>query len=120
MYRVLVKRHFDAAHALRGYRGKCENLHGHRWEIVVCAQREDLDHLGMAVDFGVLKRALDGVLKGLDHTCLNEVLPFDAMNPSSENIARVVYEQMEARLPDVQLVFVEAWESPDAWARYSR
>jgi 6-pyruvoyltetrahydropterin/6-carboxytetrahydropterin synthase len=120
MYRVHVKRHFDAAHALRGYRGKCENLHGHRWEIVVCAEREELDHLGMAVDFGVLKGALDEVLAELDHRCLNDVLPFDTMNPSSENIARVVYETLEARLPGVQLWFVEAWESPDAWVSYSR
>ena len=118
MYRVSVRRHFDAAHALRGYQGKCENLHGHRWEVVVCVERRDLDDLGMALDFSLLKRELDAVLARYDHRNLNETPPFDAVNPSSENIARIVYQGLKQRLPQADLRYVEAWESPDAWATY--
>ncbi len=119
MYRVHVRRHFDAAHGLRGYRGKCENLHGHRWEVVVCVQSSTLDSEGLALDFTLLKRELDTVLAQYDHHNLNEVTPFDEINPSSENIARTVFEQLQERLPQVNLAYVEAWESPDAWATYS-
>lgn len=118
MYHVHVRRHFDAAHGLRGYRGKCENLHGHRWEIVVCVRSTALDDKGMAFDFTVLKRELDAVLEHLDHHNLNEIPPFDCINPSSENIARLVYDELKKRLPEVDLAYVEAWESPDAWAAY--
>jgi len=120
MYRVCVRRHFDAAHALRGYRGKCENMHGHRWEVVVCASSGELDHLGMAVDFGVLKGALDVILEDLDHHCLNDIPQFGTINPSSEHIAKMVFERMQAALPEVRFEYVEAWESPDAWATYYR
>lgn len=119
MYRVNVRRHFDAAHGLRGYEGKCENLHGHRWEVVVCVRATELDAVGMACDFTLLKRELDAVLAGFDHRNLNETPPFDRINPSSENIARTIYEALTKRLPQVQLAYVEAWESPDAWATYS-
>lgn len=118
MYKVSVRRHFDAAHWLRCYRGKCENMHGHRWEIVVSAASDVLDSEGMAFDFTVLKKALDRVLDNFDHHNLNEVPPFDTLNPSSENIARVVYEHLCAALPGVCITAVEAWESPDAWATY--
>ena len=118
MYRVNVRRHFDAAHGLRGYQGKCENLHGHRWEIVVCVECEKLDECGMAFDFQLLKRELDAVLSRYDHHYLNEIQPFDRINPSSENIARVIYKELEQRLPAAKLKYVEAWESPDAWATY--
>ena len=119
MYRVSVRRHFDAAHGLRGYAGKCENLHGHRWEVVVCVERHDLDEVGMAFDFTLLKRELDCVLERFDHHNLNETSPFDRINPSSENIARTIYRELERRLPQAGLKYVEAWESPDAWATYS-
>ncbi|MBM3188033.1 MAG: 6-carboxytetrahydropterin synthase QueD [Chloroflexi bacterium] len=119
MYRVNVRRHFDAAHGLRGYQGKCENLHGHRWKIVVAANAESLDEVGVACDFTLLKRELDAVLARFDHHNLNETPPFDQINPSSENIARTVYEALAQRMPALNLAYVEAWESPDAWATYS-
>lgn len=118
MYRVSVKRHFDAAHGLRGYHGKCENMHGHRWEIVISISGRELDKDGMACDFNLLKRALDGVLERYDHHNLNEVPPYDALNPSSENIARIVYKEMCIALPDYHFEQVEAWESPDAWVTF--
>lgn len=129
MYQVNVRRHFDAAHGLRGYEGKCENLHGHRWEVVASVATEGLDQIGMAVDFVELKRALDAILDRFDHHNLNETEPFDRLNPSSENIARVVYGDLKGRLleacaanrsrPAARLQYVQAWESPDAWATYS-
>jgi 6-pyruvoyltetrahydropterin/6-carboxytetrahydropterin synthase len=119
MYRANVRRHFDAAHALRGYQGKCENLHGHRWEVVVCVQSEQLDDVGLACDFAVLKRELDAILDRFDHRNLNETPPFDCVNPSSERIAQEVFTALRAALPDVDVRYVEAWESPDAWATYS-
>jgi len=72
----------------------------------------------MAFDFTVLKRELDAVLDELDHRNLNETPPFDQINPSSEHIARMVFEALRERLPDAHLRYVEAWESPDAWATY--
>jgi 6-pyruvoyltetrahydropterin/6-carboxytetrahydropterin synthase len=119
MYKVNVRRHFDAAHALRGYHGKCENLHGHRWEIVVCIASQTLGEADMAFDFTLLKHELDALLERFDHHNLNETPPFDQINPSSENIARTVYEGLKARLPGIKLQYVESWESPDAWATYS-
>ena len=119
MYEVRVKRHFDAAHALRGYKGKCETTHGHRYEVVVCVESEALDEMGLAYDFTELKRVLDSVIERFDHTYLNEAPPFDEMNPSSENIARVIYEELEGPIEGARLRSVEVWESPDAWVTYS-
>jgi len=84
----------------------------------VCVERVDLDDLGMALDFSLLKRELDAVLARYDHGNLNETPPFDAINPSSENIARIIYQGLKQRLPQADLRYVEAWESPDAWATY--
>jgi len=119
MYEVRVKRHFDAAHALRGYKGKCENTHGHRYEVVVCLEADELDETGLAYDFTQLKRLLDSVMNRFDHTYLNEIPPFDGENPSSENIARFIYREMEGGIEGARLRSVEVWESPDAWVTYS-
>ncbi len=118
MYEVCVRRHFDAAHALRGYQGRCENLHGHRYEIVACAQSETLNEIGLSLDFTAFKRVLDEILARYDHRNLNETPPFDRINPSAENIARTIYEALREALPEVRLTCVQAYESPDAWATY--
>jgi len=118
MYQVRVKRHFDAAHALRGYKGKCETTHGHRYEVVVCLEADKLDETGLAYDFTALKRGLDPIMERLDHTYLNDIPPFDEMNPSSENIARVIYEGLAGSIEGTELRSVEVWESPDAWVTY--
>ncbi len=119
MYQVRVKRHFDAAHALRGYEGKCEALHGHRYEVVVSLEAEGLNDVGLAYDFTVLKQALDPIIGRFDHTNLNDVPPFDEVNPSSENIARIIYEELQGSIKGARLASVEVWESPDAWVIYS-
>jgi 6-pyruvoyltetrahydropterin/6-carboxytetrahydropterin synthase len=97
MYEVSVREHFDAAHALRGYKGKCENLHGHRFEVEVTLRTEGLDDIGLAYDFTDLKKHLRDLLARLDHTSLNDVPPFDRINPSSENIAATIYGELQQR-----------------------
>jgi 6-pyruvoyltetrahydropterin/6-carboxytetrahydropterin synthase len=118
MYEVSVRRHFDAAHYLRGYGGKCEEMHGHRFEVVVCAQTEGLNEIGLSVDFREMKDALDGLLRRFDHVCLNDVPPFDSINPSSENLATEIYGGLASRLGEVRISRVEVWESPDSMAAY--
>jgi len=119
MYEVAIKAHFDAAHALRDYGGKCEKLHGHRYEVAVCVASPSLDERGLAYDFNLLKKTLrERILARLDHVNLNETPPFDRLNPSAENIARYIYDELREAFPEVQLKWVRVWESPDAWATY--
>jgi len=120
MYKLSVEQHFDAAHALRGYKGKCENLHGHRFVVKVKVTASQLDDIGLAFDFTELKRMLKSILDKFDHANLNETPPFDKINPSSENIARTVYEAMKIELKDapVRLTAVKVWESPENAVEY--
>jgi 6-pyruvoyltetrahydropterin/6-carboxytetrahydropterin synthase len=120
MYRVSVEQHFDAAHYLRDYHGKCENLHGHRFKVVVSLTATKLSEIGLAYDFVELKRHLGEILTPFDHTCLNDVPPFDKINPSSENIAATIYDQLKRGLSgEVLLSSVEVWESPQSCVSYS-
>jgi 6-pyruvoyltetrahydropterin/6-carboxytetrahydropterin synthase len=114
MYEIAVERFFDAAHFLRGYQGKCEAMHGHRYRIVVRVGAARLNDIGLAYDFTDLKRHLDGILGRFDHVLLNEVPPFDKVNPSAENIAATIYNELKAKLAadPVTLLAVEAWETP--------
>jgi 6-pyruvoyltetrahydropterin/6-carboxytetrahydropterin synthase len=98
MYEITVEKHFDAAHYLRGYKGKCENMHGHRYAVKVKLSVVKLNEIGLAYDFTDLKRHLDDILERYDHTCLNEVPPFDKINPSSENIAAAIYNELKEKL----------------------
>ena len=120
MYKLTVEGHFDAAHALRGYQGKCENLHGHRFRVVAHVSARALDDIGLACDFTLLKERLNGTLSRFDHVNLNETPPFDRINPSSENLAATIYEELRERLKDTgtTLVSVEVWESPEAGVEY--
>jgi 6-pyruvoyltetrahydropterin/6-carboxytetrahydropterin synthase len=120
MYEISVEKHFDAAHYLRGYRGKCEAMHGHRYRVVVKIAAAKLDDIGLAYDFTDLKRYLKEILNRFDHTCLNDVTPFDKMNPSAENIAATIYNELKERLAaePVTLTAVEAWESPEQGVAY--
>jgi len=121
MYQVSVEQHFDAAHFLRGYQGKCEAMHGHRFRVVARIQSSKVDDIGMAYDFTVLKKHLSDILSSFDHTCLNEVPPFDKINPSSENIATTIYDKLSSKLAaaPVSLSCVEVWESPQSGVAYS-
>ena len=121
MYEISVEQHFDAAHFLRGYQGKCEALHGHRFRVVVRIKSAKLDDIGIAYDFVELKRQLGDILAKFDHTCLNDVPPFDKINPSSENIASTIYNDLKLKLAGepVSLSGVEVWESPQTGVAYS-
>jgi len=121
MYELTVKDHFDAAHALRGYEGECRELHGHTWDVEVTVQGESLDSVGIVYDFKLLKEDLASVLRDYDHAYLNEVPPFDALNATAENLAREVFERLQAVVgAGVRLVEVAVWESPIARVAYRR
>ena len=121
MYQISVEQHFDAAHFLRGYQGKCEALHGHRFRVVVKLSVSQIDDVGMAYDFTELKRQLGDVVTRFDHSCLNDVAPFDKINPSSENIAAAIYNELNPRLTVKTAILssVEVWESPETGVAYS-
>jgi 6-pyruvoyltetrahydropterin/6-carboxytetrahydropterin synthase len=120
MFRVSIERHFDAAHYLREYQGKCENLHGHRYKVVANLKADMLDDIGLAFDFTVLKKSVDEILERFDHTCLNDIEPFTSINPSSENIASTICGELKNRLDKqaAEIESIEVWESPDAWITY--
>lgn len=120
MYEVGVGQDFDAAHFLRGYEGKCEALHGHRYRVVVKVRTPQLDDIGLAYDFTELKRHLGDILARFDHTCLNDVPPFDKINPSSENVARTIYDELKPKLTGapVSISSVDVWESPQSRVTY--
>lgn len=121
MYQISVEQHFDAAHALRGYRGKCEAVHGHRFKVVAKIEASGLDDIGLAYDFTELKQHLAEVVSRFDHTNLNDIPPFDKINPSSENIAATVYGELKSKLAGakVSITAVEVWESPQTGVSYS-
>jgi len=119
MYDLMIRGHFDAAHALHGYQGECRRLHGHTWDIDVVVRGGELDEIGIVYDFKALKDDLARVLGPLDHCYLNEVPPFDVLNPTAENLARYVYEQLSERIPThVHVAEVSVWESPVARITY--
>ena len=120
MYEISVERHFDAAHFLRGYRGKCEAMHGHRFRVVAKVKADELDDIGLAYDFVELKKHLDDILVRFDHTCINDVPPFDKINASAENIARTIYQELEPKLASapVSISAVDVWESPQSRVTY--
>jgi len=121
VYQICIEQHFDAAHFLRGYRGKCEALHGHRFKVVVRVESSVINDIGIAYDFTELKKHLGDILAKFDHTCLNDVAPFGEINPSSENLATTIYNELHPKLAGapVSLSSVEVWESPQSGASYS-
>ena len=120
MYTVSIETHFSAAHLLRNYKGKCENLHGHNWKVEVTVSTETLDEAGMAIDFAELKRKTNSIIKQLDHQHLNEMEYFKNVNPSSENIAAYIFNLLNEKLEDknVRLTNVSVWESENSKASY--
>jgi 6-pyruvoyltetrahydropterin/6-carboxytetrahydropterin synthase len=120
MYEIAVEGHFDAAHFLRQYQGKCEALHGHRFRVVARVSANELNDAGIAYDFTELKKHLKDILGKYDHVCLNEVPPFDEINPSSEHLAKTINDEMKKKLAgeNVSISSIEVWESPQSWATY--
>ena len=120
MYEISIRQHFDAAHYLREYAGKCENLHGHRFQIIASVQTKELNEIGLGYDFTELKKLLDIILNRFDHYCLNDISPFDTINPSSENIATTIYKELKDSIErkDITVSNVQVYESPDSWITY--
>lgn len=120
MYKLMVNESFAAAHQLRGYAGKCETLHGHNWRVQLYVTAEQLNKIGLALDFTDMKKCLHNILQTLDHTTLNTLHPFQDQNPSSENIAGYIFEKASEELKgfSVQVASVRVWESDNAYAEY--
>lgn len=120
VYELKVVSDFAAAHNLRDFRGKCENLHGHNWKVEVVVRGSQLDSSGVVVDFAEIKKAMRELLGELDHRYLNDIPFFQEHNPSSENIARYLFDRLGERLNDGSrwIHSVSAWESLDACATY--
>jgi len=113
MYKLNVQSHFSSAHKLVGYEGPCKNLHGHNWEVRIGILCDSVDDLGLTIDFGVVKKDLNEMIQQFDHTCLNELEYFKECNPTSENIARVFFQELGKKIDQqgCRVAEVEVWES---------
>jgi len=118
MFELTVESHFSSAHRLLNYEGKCENVHGHNWRVEITVAGENLDKSGMLIDFKILKSILNDVVEELDHKNLNDLEAFKDISPSSENIARYIYEELREKLPLLKQVSV--WETEKAKATYTQ
>jgi 6-pyruvoyltetrahydropterin/6-carboxytetrahydropterin synthase len=122
MYEVYVDESFAAAHNLRGYKGKCEDLHGHNYKVRVTLEGKELDSVGLLYDFVHLKQVIHQVIGALDHKYLNELKPFDVLNPSAENIARYIYDETAKHLRQApngpRVASITVWESDVTAATY--
>jgi 6-pyruvoyltetrahydropterin/6-carboxytetrahydropterin synthase len=120
MFEVTVEVSFAAAHQLRGYKGNCENMHGHNWRVQINVMAERLNEIDIALDFRDLKKIAREVIAPLDHTFLNDVFPFTEKNPSSENIAKWIYDTMRKKINDdvLRVAAITVWESDTASASY--
>jgi len=125
MFEVTVDHTFSAGHALRGYRGKCENPHGHNYRVRLTLRGSQLDSIGLLYDFADVKCLLREIAEPLDHQFMNDVPPFDKLNPSAENLAKFFYEETERRLADqrpengVCVSSVTVWETDTTTATYT-
>ena len=121
MFEVTIEQTFAAGHALRNYHGKCENVHGHNYRCQVTLEGAELDHTGLLMDFVALKRTLQSVIDRLDHQWLNDLPPFDKINPSAENLAKYFYDRVnEGVKPGVPVRISEVcvWETDTSSAAY--
>jgi len=119
---LTIQTSFAAAHNLLHYQGDCENLHGHNWKVEVTVQAEALDKSGLGIDFKILKKETKKLLETLDHKYLNNLPAFKDVSPSSENIARFLFEELEKSLAvfQVDIETVRVWESDNACASFTR
>ena len=124
LFELTVKAEFEAAHQINGYQGKCQRLHGHNWSVEAVVEGSTLDELGMLVDFKILKSELNNVLDELDHRYLNELPIFSATNPTAENLARYIFDSLEASKIFVDstanLKAIRVYESPRSCVTYTK
>ena len=116
MYSIRVESNFSSAHNLRAYKGKCENLHGHNWKIEALVERPEVDKTGMVLDFTDLKSKLNDILETLDHKYINDIPYFKKVNPTSENIARYIFDKLKTKIASLKSVTV--WENNTSSATY--
>jgi 6-pyruvoyltetrahydropterin/6-carboxytetrahydropterin synthase len=123
MFHVSVEDTFSSGHALRGYRGKCENVHGHNYRVRVTVEGPALDSIGLLVDFTLLKQVMREIIGRLDHQFINDLDPFRAVNPSAENLAKYFYDEMQLGLknlpPGARITDAIIWETDTSQAKYS-
>ncbi len=120
MFEIYVEGSFSAGHALRGYRGKCENPHGHNYKVRLTLEGPSLDEVGLLCDFVKLKQSMREALAALDHRYLNDQAPFDHLNPSAENLAKYFYEEAAGHFPGggPRIKNVTVWETDTTAATY--
>lgn len=120
MYELLIKSDFSGAHNLRGYKGQCEELHGHNWKVEARFSKSCLNDIGIAEDFKILKKKLNAILEKLDHSYLNKLPFFKKKNPSAENIAKYIFDKLESsfRKKGLLVKSVSVWESDTSCATY--
>jgi 6-pyruvoyltetrahydropterin/6-carboxytetrahydropterin synthase len=118
MFEVCVEHTFAAAHALRNYKGKCENVHGHNYRVQVGIEGEELDANGLLFDFTDLKKNLRATSEYLDHQNLNQLKPFDEINPSAENIAKFIWDELQKDMKSRSIAYVRVWETDTSCATY--
>lgn len=119
MYELSIGGHFSSAHFLRGYPGACKQMHGHTWRVEVTITAEKLDELGLVLDFREIKKKLKEFLAPMDHTCLNELPAFAQANPTTENLAKYIYQEFGKRCAPFKVKKVQVWESDHASITYS-
>jgi 6-pyruvoyltetrahydropterin/6-carboxytetrahydropterin synthase len=121
MFEVSVERTFAAGHALRNYKGKCENVHGHNYRVQITVEGPQLDTNGLLIDFVELKRLTSEVIEYLDHRFINDLPPFDVINPSAENLAKYFYDRVSAGMQSgapTHIAEVRIWETDTSVAAY--
>jgi 6-pyruvoyltetrahydropterin/6-carboxytetrahydropterin synthase len=118
MFEICVEHTFAAGHALRNYHGKCENVHGHNYRVQVGVEGKELDETGLLFDFAELKRRLRATSEYLDHQFINDLKPFDEINPSAENIAKFFCEEIQRDLKSAAIAYVRVWETDTSCATY--
>jgi 6-pyruvoyltetrahydropterin/6-carboxytetrahydropterin synthase len=123
MFQVSVEDTFSSGHALRGYRGKCENVHGHNYRVRITVEGSQLDSIGLLVDFTLLKQVMREIIGRLDHQFINDLEPFRTVNPSAENLAKYFYDEMQSGLkslpPGARITEATIWETDTSQAKYS-
>ena len=118
MFEVTVQDSISSAHQLPGYDGPCQYMHGHTWKVQIVVNGNELDKVGLLTDFKVLKNKLKEILMPLDHVVLNDLPAFKELNPSTENLARLIYRTMEPHCAPLRLKQVQVWESETASVIY--
>jgi len=121
MYQITIETHFSSAHRLRQYDGECERLHGHNWKVQISVASEVINDIGMVMDFKDLKGVIKPLIEKLDHHYLNEIPPFTELNPTTENIAKYLFDEFSNVINTdlIKVTKVEIWESPTCSASYT-